>query len=132
MNYTQIRVELIDRTTTEQSDYMSEMASATFRSAPRPEARQFPYGVFIVGLFLWPLLIVAAVIYARNNKAYTMALAEYYRGLDPAWYWQGFNGPNSFDRSELRKDRRFSGLLFSCIVGVVILFFVLNRGFGLL
>lgn len=55
----------------------------------RPETRDRYFPWFVVGLFFWPLLFVAADYYFKDRRAYEAAMQEYRMGGDPTWYWEG-------------------------------------------
>lgn len=71
----------------------SVMAGAATMAALRPERRDFPYGLFIIGLFIWPVLIIALIVWSVNNKAFNCAMSDYSRGIHAQWYWDGYNSP---------------------------------------
>lgn len=92
----------------------------------RPEARDRYFPWFVVGLFFWPLLLVAADYYFKDRRAYEAAMQEYRMGGDPTWYWEGMaSSPvNGSAGAPSTKKRSIVGVVVTVLVLLMVVVFL--------
>lgn len=77
---------------------------------------------WILGLFIWPFLIVAIIVSQKDETSYQQALNDHYEGRDISWY-TGVHAPLSSADAAARSRR--GAFVFLAIINVMVVSFML-------